>query len=270
MGIMSVTLMVLIAIAPGPIRGPGEPLNPLRSARIEALSEEVYILAMAGVMLPAFLAALSLFFRYRQASRRVKQQIKWFLFASIFGPFAVAIGQLDGVIADVLLVAVTLPIPIAMAIAILRYRLYDIDIIIRRTLLYGLLTGLLVGLYFLGVVLFQQLFRSFSGQSSSFAVVLTTLAIAALFNPLRLRLQTLIDSRFYREKYDAQHALDKFIATARDEVDLDQLSAQLVRVANDSMKPEHISVWFRPQSIPFQQEDEGYSTSLLASSRADG
>jgi hypothetical protein len=199
----------------------------------------------------------------------VKQQIKWFLFASIFGPFAVVVGQFDGVIADVLLVAVTLPIPIGMAIAILRYRLYDIDIIIRKTLLYGLLTGLLVGLYFLGVVLFQQLFRSFSGQSSSFAVVLTTLAIAALFNPLRQRLQTLIDSRFYRKKYDAQHALDTFISTARDDVDLDQLSTQLVRVASDAMKPQHISLWLRPQGNPMRHKAEDHLASLQESSKAE-
>ena len=174
-------------------------------------------------------------------------------------------GQFDGVIADIFLVAVTFPILLAIAIAILRYRLYDIDIIIRRTIQYGLLTGLLVGMYFLGVVLFQQLFRSFSGQSSSFAVVLTTLAIAALFNPLRQQLQSWIDSRFYREKYDAQHALDVFISTARDEVNIDQLSAELVRVAKEAMKPEYISIWLRPQTNSLGHEYAG----LLAPVQAE-
>ena len=156
-----------------------------------------------------------------------------------------------------------------MTFAIMRYRLYEIDIIIRRTLQYGLLTGLLVGIYFLGVVLFQQIFRSFSGQSSSFAIVLTTLAIAALFNPLRQQLQTWIDSRFYREKYDAQQALDSFISTARDDVDLDQLSVELVRVANNAMKPKHISIWLRPQNNRFQQENSDHPAPVRAESLVD-
>ena len=112
-----------------------------------------------------------------------------------------------------------------------------------------MLTGILVFLYFIGVVLLQELFRSLTGQSSSLAVVLTTLAVTALFNPLRRRLQSLIDLRFYRHKYDAQHALDIFVSAAREELDLTQLTEELIGVVTDSLKPQHISIWLQPQRI---------------------
>jgi len=128
----------------------------------------------------------------------------------------------------------------------LKYRLYDIDIIIRRTLVYAVLTAALGFLYFASVVMLQQLFRRFTGDTSPLAVVLSTLAIAAIFTPLRRRIQNTIDRRFYRRHYDAELTLQAFAATLRDEVDLDQLQERLLAVVQETMQPESASLWIRP------------------------
>lgn len=133
--------------------------------------------------------------------------------------------------------------PLSFAIAILRYRLWDIDLLIRRTLVYSVLSGLLALAYFSTVIVLQLAFRSLTGESSQLAVVVSTLVIAALFFPLRQRVQTFIDRRFYRRKYDAAKALADFAATVRDETDLDQLSARLMEVVRETMQPESVSVW---------------------------
>jgi len=136
-------------------------------------------------------------------------------------------------------------IGIGFSVAILRYRLFDIDIIIRRTLQYTLLTGLLALGYFGSVVLLQSLFSAFGAESSSVVIVLSTLGIAALFNPLRKRIQDIIDRRFYRQKYDAEHSLAQFAVIARDEVDLQALAASLLGVVQETMQPDKTSLWIR-------------------------
>jgi hypothetical protein len=129
---------------------------------------------------------------------------------------------------------------------VLRYRLYEIDIIINRTLVYGSLTAMLVAVYVGGVVGLQALLHLLSGQESTLAVVASTLAIAALFNPLRRRVQAFVDRRFYRNKYDARKTLEAFSDKLRDETDLQTLSGDLVRVVTETMQPAHVSLWVRP------------------------
>jgi hypothetical protein len=138
--------------------------------------------------------------------------------------------------------------PIAIDIAILRYRLYEINLIINRTLVYGSLTGTLVALYFGGAVVLQRVFVLLTGQQSTLALVASTLLIAALFTPLRRRIQSFIDRSFYRSKYDAAKTLEGFSSKLRDETDLDALSHDLVGVVRETMQPAHVSVWLRPKT----------------------
>ena len=147
-------------------------------------------------------------------------------------------------------------IPIATDIAILRYRLYDIDRIINRTLVYGSLTATLVALYFGGIVVLQRVFVLLTGQQSTLAVVASTLAIAALFVPLRRRIQSFIDRRFYRRKYDARKTLETFSLKLRDETDLEALNSELVGVVRETMQPAHFSLWLRPATAPKGEQPE--------------
>ena len=136
-------------------------------------------------------------------------------------------------------------IALALAISILRYRLYDIDLIIRRTLVYGILTAFLAMVYFGGVTLLQSVFVAFSGQQSPAALVISTLLIAALVNPLRRRIQETIDRRFYRQKYDAQTAMAEFAMAARNDVELNTLANRLLNVVNRTLQPEKIFLWVK-------------------------
>ena len=141
-----------------------------------------------------------------------------------------------------------------MGIAILRYRLYEIDLIINRTLVYGLLTATLVLFYFGSVTALQYLFSLLAGQDNTLAIVATTLAIAALFMPLRRRIQSFIDRRFYRRKYDAAKTLEEFGTKLRDETDLEKLCEDLAEVVDETMQPSHISLWLRPISSSKSQK----------------
>ena len=137
-------------------------------------------------------------------------------------------------------------IPLSMGVAILRSRLYDIDVLINRTLVYGALTAMLVLVYFGSVVTLQYLFRALTGETSQIIVVASTLIIAALFNPLRRRVQNVVDRRFYRRKYDAARTLEAFSSRLRDETNLEDLNAHLLAVVWETMQPVHVSLWLRP------------------------
>jgi hypothetical protein len=138
--------------------------------------------------------------------------------------------------------------PVAMGIAIFRYRLYQIDILINRTLVYGSLTAVLAGVYLGAVLVLQYAFRALTGEESQFAVVASTLIIASLFIPLRRRIQSFIDRRFYRRKYDVRKTLEAFSAQLRNQTDLEALTGDLVGVVRETMQPAHVSLWLRPES----------------------
>ena len=213
-----------------------------------------------------FISAASLFVRRWRASGVERQQLKWFTYTATL---AISGAILTYTIAEgigsvwlwwagyVLMLVSIFAIPIAMGIAILRYRLYNIDVVINRTLVYGPLTATLVAVYFGAVVLLQRLFVALTGEKSTLAVVASTLAIAALFNPLRRRVQRFVDRRFYRRKYDARKTLEAFSATLRDETDLDALSDDLVGVVRDTMQPAHVSLWLRPDTASKKDEAPG-------------
>ncbi len=198
-------------------------------------------------------------YRYRRVSTsRERQQTKWvvfgisigiigFLLVLLFGyAFLQQSGVLTTLIVGTLIYGFLLLIPLSIAIAILRYRLWDIDILIRRTLVYGTLTASLALVYVGLVIGLQALLRGIISQDSSVALVISTLAIAALFQPLRSRIQRIIDRRFYRSKYDATRTVAAFSATLRQEVNLDQLGEDLLAVVQETMQPAHVSLWLRP------------------------
>jgi hypothetical protein len=147
-------------------------------------------------------------------------------------------------------------IPLSIGVAVLRSRLFDVDVVINRTLVYGSLTATLVALYFGGIVLLQRLFVVLTGETSTLAVVASTLVIAALFNPLRRRIQTFIDRRFYRRKYDAKKILEAFSSRLRDETNLEALNHDLVGVVAETMQPAHASLWLRPDTAPKGEQAE--------------
>ena len=190
-------------------------------------------------------AVASLAVRFRRSGGIERQQLKWFLFVAAPVPIAPFLDSLSGVIGALAFAWVLLGLPVAIGVAILRYRLYDIDVIINRALVYAALTASLALVYFGGIAVLQGLFRALTGQESSLAVVASTLAIAALFSPFRRRLQGFIDRGFYRQKYDAHRTLESFSAVLRNETDLDRLRAELLAVLRETMRPEHASLWLR-------------------------
>jgi hypothetical protein len=203
-------------------------------------------------------------YRYRRVSSEVqRRQTKWVVFGTTLAvagsfPFQLPLDfyLVGGDTPFVLLVLKMgfalslLLIPFSIGIAILRSHLFDIDVLINRTLVYGLLTTTLVALYFGLILMLQSLFIALTGEKSTLAVVASTLLIAALFIPLRRRNQSFIDRRFYRRKYDARRTLESFSAKLRDETDLDALSDELVGVVGETMQPSHVSLWLRPETAP--------------------
>jgi hypothetical protein len=205
------------------------------------------------MLLAGLLAVISLFVRFRRAVGEERQQIKWFAFAAavtftwilVFEQLLSAEGGMLEVVAAVSSLVLVPSIPVATGIAILRYRLFEIDRIVNRALVYGALTASLVLIYLGGVVSLQYAFRALTGGESQLAVVASTLAIAALFNPLRRRFQAFIDRRFYRRKYDAARTLEAFSTRLREEFELDNLTGDLVAVVRETVQPAHVSLWLR-------------------------
>jgi hypothetical protein len=194
-----------------------------------------------------------------------RQQIKWFAAAAALTlVWYLVFGQSTRGLPEAIVALVSLlvlqSIPVATGIAMLRYRLYNIDLLINRTLVYGSLTAMLAAVYLSSVALLQYIFRALTGQWSTFAVVASTLVIAALFNPLRRRIQSFIDRCFYRSKYDAAKTLDAFSAKLRDETDLDRLGGELMGVVKETMQPAHVSLWLRPDTTSKKRGGYGDST----------
>ena len=208
---------------------------------------------LLGGLISIIGGAIAIIFRFRRSRGEERLQLKWFTFAvlalvaqfvvqSFFGGES---GHLYPVIDGIALALV----PISAAIAILRYRLYDIDLVINRALVYAVLSAILAGAYLGTVVLLQGVFAPFTADSD-IAVAGSTLAVAGLFRPVRGRVQQFIDRRFYRHKYDAAETLEEFASSLRDEVDLETLSQELVQVVASTMQPAHASLWLRSDGLP--------------------
>ncbi len=251
-----------VALAPGtlvdfPIENP---VGIESAGALRVLAEASILMLVIPLML---FSVASLFLRLRRSSGAERQQLKWFAYAAallasdlvvssvLFALFEGTIaGEVSDVVFFVIFPATLSGIPVAIGVAILKYRLYDIDFLINRTLVYGALTATLTLVYFGGVTLLQGVLRVLTGQGSTLAVVASTLVIAALFNPLRHRVQGFVDRRFYRRKYDAAKTLEAFGSRLREETDLDALSGDVVGVVRETMQPAHVSLWLRPDPGP--------------------
>jgi hypothetical protein len=257
--LVAIVCLVAWAFKPGPLENPGlvRVSNPLGIQGADGLLGTLGWVGLFMTLAVAVAGGVSLVVRFRRARGVERQQIKWFAFSGIVfcavfaaAPFLWSLPESPGTvwIWPVLFLAGTSTIPVAVGIAILRHRLYDIDLLINRALVYGSLTATLVAVYFGGIVLLQRLFVVLTGEQSTLAVVASTLAIAALFHPLRRRVQGFVDRRFYRRKYDAAKTLAAFNARLRDQTDLDALGNDLLGVARSTMQPSHVSLWLRPET----------------------
>jgi hypothetical protein len=245
---------VLAAFSPGRILS-STLHNPLGIEGLPNASKAVEAFMYALVVV----GASSMLMRLRHAGSVERQQIKWFAYATVVVISGVILKNVVypavsvswvwwvGLILTAVGVASS---PVAMGLAIFRYRLYEIDLLINRTLVYGALTAMLVGVYVGSIVVLQGLLRALTGQEQQpqLAVVVSTLVIAALFNPLRRRIQGFIDKRFYRRKYDVAKTLESFSDKLRDETDLEALNRELVGVVRETMQPAHVSLWLRPET----------------------
>ena len=253
-GLLAIVTMAM-AFVPGPMEPfdptlPSNP-NPYGLQGLGAVLGTVEGISFSLFPVMGLLCASSLAFRYRAAGPEQRQQIKWFAYSAlllvIIMIFENVISRVGGEgFADVVfLIGMTFP-SVGAGIAILKYRLYDIDLVVNRTLVYLALTAILVGVYLATVVTLQQLLAGITADSD-LAVAASTLAVAALFRPLRSRVQTFIDHRFYRRRYDATETLRDFSARLRDQVDLDSLTAQVINVVSNTIQPAHASLWLRPK-----------------------
>ena len=247
-GTSIVVVVGALALQPGPMtEGYGPVTNPFG---VEAAAKVLGMLGATGgvTALACFVAAIvSLIVRFYRSRGEERLQLKWFVYAATLGFLAIGIIG-EGIIGELVWIMAPLSLPVSAGIAILKYRLYAIDVIINRTLVYGSLTATLVMVYFGGVTATQALVRYLTGQQSTLAVVASTLLIAGLFNPLRRRIQGFIDRRFYRRKYDTRKTLEAFSSKLRDETDLEALNDDLVGVVAETMQPAHVSLWLRSET----------------------
>jgi hypothetical protein len=268
-GAVIVLASVGSGLSPGPIADLGGVRNPYGLEGHPWVANAANAIVVFLVCIVA--SVLSLVLRFRRSRGEERQQIKWIAFAAFHVGFGFVSAMASGLLVltfapeswgsantpplwfDLLFSVVLLSfggVPIAVGIAILRYRLYDIDLLINRTLVYASLTAMLALVYVGGVIGVQAALRALTGQESTLAIVASTLAIAALFNPLRGRVQGFVDRRFYRRKYDAAKTLAAFSSRLRDETDLNALGADLVGVTRVTVQPEYVSLWLRPKTAP--------------------
>jgi hypothetical protein len=252
---------VWVALSPGAIVNLGSIRNPLGIEDLPSGNKPVQTI-MPALLFVAAVSTLGL--RLRRTRGIERQQIKWPAFTAVVAAggsvlYDTAISEAIGLrwlewAGYVVVIAAIVSFPISIGIAIVRYRLYEIDTVINRTLVYGVLTAILAAVYFGAVVLLQRVFVLLTGEQSTLAVVASTLLIAALFTPLRHRIQSFIDRRFYRRKYDARKTLEAFSATLREETNLEALNSELVGVVRETMQPAHVSLWLRPDTAPKGKE----------------
>ncbi|MGK2964355.1 MAG: hypothetical protein ACSLFM_01970 [Tepidiformaceae bacterium] len=233
-------------------------LEPLYPGRTNPLTIEVLVpfrnltdWYFLPLMLLVPVAALDLFRRFRKSAGEERLQFRWLAFSAgvavAFFPIYVLLGSVNNELGYTLFSLSVAALPASIAIAVLKYRLYDIDVIINRTLVYGSLTGATVGSYVLLVFALSWAARALTGeQGNEVVVAATTLIVAALFQPARRRIQRLVDRRFYRSRYDAGRTIEAFQATLRDEIDLPTLQRDLARVVSTALQPEAVGVWLRP------------------------
>jgi hypothetical protein len=256
--------VVIWAFLPGKVGDAWDITNPLGLAALRPAIGGLEVV-MAVLFLGFILSSVvSLVVRFRRSQGQERQQMKWLTYAAatVVGMVLLTtlleaanldfLSDMTGLVTDLLIAG----IPVGVGIAVLRYRLYDIDRIINRTLVYGSLTVTLVALYFGGIVVLQRIFVTLTGQQSTLAVVASTLLIAALFTPLRRRIQGFIDRRFYRRKYDARKTLEAFSTKLKNETDLESLNNDLVGVVRETMQPSHVSLWLRPETAPKGEQAE--------------
>jgi hypothetical protein len=237
---------------------PGSPAdglrpNPIAIPALEGVLRLAYATANA-VLFGVILAALvSLVVRFRRATGVERQQLKWFAYGTallLLLPVAGAVGaRLGDTAGELLVAAIVSALPVAIGIAVLRYRLYDIDRLVNRTVVYGLLTVLLAGVYAGLVFALSQLLNP-ADQQSALAVAASTLVVAALFQPARRRIQGLVDRRFNRRRYDAARTVAAFSTRLRDQIELDTLSTELLAVVDQTVQPVQLSLWLRPTPSP--------------------
>jgi hypothetical protein len=246
-----------IALSPGPLDEFAVVRNPFGLEDAAPMVGLVTVVGMLAFGLALLAAGVSLMLRLHRARGEERQQLKWLAYAALLAAAAATgsivsyllFGTTPWLLAALVVAAFDM-IPIAAGIAILRHRLYDIDRLINRTLVYGLLTALLGAAYAATVLLCGQLFGGVGGNPPSWAVAGATLAVAALFQPARRRIQSAVDRRFNRRKYNTAQTIDAFSARLRDEIDLDTLSAELLAVVDQTMQPTAASLWLRPSARP--------------------